>query len=154
MNWCTKGGVYFIVPNRVRDASGNWIAATSPMDIPITLPETDRSGARFLDEFCDTLSRSSGVRVAAAIYPMNYLMQTHVNAGANAESARDAFVRILGGLQYGDQRTARQTRTRKLSYKMIYSPAMKEYLMQVHLVTVEVPRPSGGYMTKYAENPQ
>jgi hypothetical protein len=147
-----REGQYFILPNRVRDASGQWIPATSPMDTRITLPAADRTAADFVKQFCDTLSQSTGIRVELFDAPINYILQTHTTVGANGETARDVFVRMLNGLQWSDKRIAAQVRTRKLSYKMIYIPAMKEYMLQTHIIMWEVPRPSGDYVAQFAEN--
>ena len=57
------GDVFHVAPTEVRDRNGNWIARSSILDIPISLPMEDRSEVGMLDAIVKAVSAEAHVKV-------------------------------------------------------------------------------------------
>jgi hypothetical protein len=65
------------------------------MDAPITFPTEDRILSDAVQEFCRTLSRTTGSTVLLVDMPNNLFLRRHTSRGAAKEAARDVLSGIL-----------------------------------------------------------
>jgi hypothetical protein len=95
------GDVFHVVPTEVRDRNGNWIAQSSILDAPISLPMEDRSEVGMLDAIVKAVSANAHVKVyigggagiGGGIANPNRPASYHL--GADNERASDLLMQAL-----------------------------------------------------------
>jgi hypothetical protein len=137
-----SGNVFHIVPSRMKDANGNWVDHSSPLDLRITLPGQTTSGLKAVGLICRRLSEVQGKEVIVATVPNNYLAQTTVSLGANNEVARDVLLRTLTGLKWSDPKISAPAK--KLMWRLFYGPDTHQYGLNITVARVERSAPNGG----------
>src|SRR5262249_43507178 len=87
------GPVFHVVPAQSKGRSGALTDRHSLLDTAISIKPGDRTGLDMLREIVDAVSSShGGVRVMLGSVPLNLLMQTPVQDGAQNEPARDVIL--------------------------------------------------------------
>ncbi len=94
---------YHIVPSQVRDASGNWIAASSILDARVSVPIEERTPIKHLHALIDSLRDAVGVHVienlgAGSSRGWNELFRARpaqFSWGGNYATARDAVIDLF-----------------------------------------------------------
>jgi hypothetical protein len=144
------GDVFHVVPTEVRDRNGKWIAQTSILEAPISLPMEDRSADGMINSICKAVSAATHVPVGLTFglggisSPSN---PRPYHLGADHERARDVLMRALSLLN------ARQA----LTWVLFYDPSNLSgysFLLTIRSVpkrssspiASEVPRNSPGFL--------
>jgi len=142
------GDAIHIIPvaNMARD--GTWVAVSSILDVPISLPTEDRTDYQLIDEICSAISAASNVRVAQFSWLQNGIFNPdqgppRFRFGAKNEAARNVLMRAL---------TAIAARRQKMTWSLLYdtSPGTGPYILNIVPVPtkdvipapVATPRPS------------
>ena len=90
----TKNGIKLdVVPNRVKNAAGEFVENTPLLDYRITVPKQERSGMGVLSAICQELTQLSGHHVVVGVVPANPLLNYREEFQAVDEPARDAVTR-------------------------------------------------------------
>jgi hypothetical protein len=151
------GDVFHVVPTEVRDRNGKWIAQTSILEAPISLPMEGRSADGMINSICKAVSAAThvqvglGSRVGGIYDPSN---PQPYRLGADNERARDVLVRALGLLNA----------SQALTWVLFYAPSNLSgypYLLTIRSVpnrssspiASEVPKTSPGSSLRGKSSP-
>lgn len=137
----TLGTDFSIVPSAARDRTGTMISERSPLDLPISFPEAERSGLETLKAICEAITIASGQNVRLGTIPLNLFTNTMVQLGANSQKARDVVVKAFRDLRWTDPGNLGQIS--KLSWRLLYGPEERDYILNVRGVEREVVDPTG-----------
>jgi hypothetical protein len=94
------------------------------LDVAISLPAQERSGAQTLRAICDAISKETKVPVMVGTIPLNMFLRYHSAQGVAEEKARDVLVGFLHRVDNSD----------RLSWRLLYDPGMKTYALNIHRV--------------------
>jgi len=99
------------------------VTLASLLDARISIPEGDRSVFGMLGLISEAVSKSAAATLTVGAVPLNVMMQTRVQGGANNESARTVLLRTLAA------------NNQKLSWKLFCGPgATPECALNIHVV--------------------
>jgi hypothetical protein len=98
----TVGDGFSIVPGAVRDTNGLTVPEHSPLDFQISFPLERRSGMATLETICQAVTAASGRKVTIGVVPLNLLMSTAVELGADRQTTRDVLLRALEDLRWNN----------------------------------------------------
>jgi hypothetical protein len=117
------GDVFHIVPSKVKDHAGNWIEQKSILDVPITLPEKDRSVMEMVDAIRKAVAEATKMQVLLFDVPLNLFMQRRFGEGSMNKSARDILMQTLNSTG------------KKLTWQLYYDPGPDAlYLLTIDLL--------------------
>jgi hypothetical protein len=117
-----EGEMFHVIPIQVRGSSGSLVSVNSILDTPISFPEQERTVMETLEIIANSVSKATGMKVITGTVPMNLLFNTSSRQGATNEKAKDALINAL-----------KATNT-KLSWRLLYGPGWKWYVLNVHWV--------------------
>jgi hypothetical protein len=90
------GNQFHIVPTAVRDSNGNWIAQSSILDTPISLPLQARTPGGMLKAICDAIDTAAHVQISiVSNFGSIAASRSDYTVGADNESARRVLMRGL-----------------------------------------------------------
>jgi hypothetical protein len=91
-----SSGIFHVVPSQRRDAPGRMEKIESLFDFPVVIPPGTRTGQRFLEEICESLSSRAGYPVHIGMGAINMLAtsRTSISSAPN-ESARSLMSRFF-----------------------------------------------------------
>jgi hypothetical protein len=137
------GDVFHVVPTEIRDRNGNWIAQSSVLDTPISLPMEDRSELEMIDAVVKAVSSAAhakiyisggfGMGISVPDRPASYRL------GADNERARDVLMRALVLLNDPKAGTWRPQRQR---WQMLYDSDDKTYFLDISPVPDQLSSPA------------
>jgi hypothetical protein len=135
-------GSLTILPVQRKDNKGLLQPSSAIMNETITLAPGKRDGLATLGAFCDGLSGRLGHRVVLGTAPANLLARQVGELGqALSGSARDVLAQAFEGLRWNDNTSSSKPR---LAWAMLFDPGMNAYFLNVRVVMVDVPAPTGG----------
>ena len=123
--------VFHIVPVAVKDRTGQIVERRSILEVPITLPEAERTVFETLKAVLEVVKRASGSEVNAVnigSIPLNLFFQTRTREGFIGVPAHDVLLRTFAATG------------RRLSWRLLYEPGRREYAFNVREVTSPVSR--------------
>jgi hypothetical protein len=112
-------GVFHVVPFESKGPSGQWVSRGSLLDVSITLPESERSGAEMLDTICRAVSNATGAHVVVGHIPLNIVASYRGILVANDEPARSVLLRALSGTH------------RRLTWMLDYDAGAQRYYLSI-----------------------
>jgi hypothetical protein len=116
-------GVFHVIPHESRNSEGRFVTLASLLDARISIPEGDRSAFGMLGLISEAVSKSAAATLTVGTVPLNVMMQTRVQGGANNESARTVLLRTLAASN------------QKLSWKLLCGPGeTPECALNIHVV--------------------
>jgi hypothetical protein len=99
---------------------------TSVLDAVISLSQGDRTRLQTMDALCDAISQATQTKVEVGSAPLNLFMAQRDQEGVFNQKARDVLVQML-----------KRTRSRaNLSWRLLYGPDMKMYMLNVYPVAL------------------
>lgn len=125
-----SGQIFHVVPVQIQNKDGRLIDLIPILDVPITLPEQERSGIKALQDITQAISKLTGTQIIVGTIPLNLFLPRTRLAAAN-EPARDVIVRLV------------QSTNRKLSWQLLYDPGARLYALNLHIVLSEIMSPAG-----------
>ena len=134
-------GAILVVPTSVRDLDGVTTPVQSPLDVPISFPQTVGNGVDVVAGICQAVTRASGSSVLVGSLPFQSLATQTVTLSASNETARNVMLRLFAALNWADSRTI--TPVSKLSWRLLYDAAAHKYYLNLHAVVVEKRGPTG-----------
>jgi len=144
------GDVFHVVPTEVRDRNGNWIAQSSILDSPISLPTENRSEVGMIDAIVKAVSADAHVKVhigsgigggiANPNRPASYRL------GADNERASDVLMRAL--VLLNDPKAGTWI-PQRLRWQLFYDHDGNEYYLNFSVVPdlPSAPLPTGAQKT-------
>jgi hypothetical protein len=88
-------GGYTIVPTRMRDANGNLVPYSSPLDEVVTLPRVNRSIESHAQAVIEAVEARTSIRLGCCTpIANNFDANTRIDFGVEGESARHALQRL------------------------------------------------------------
>jgi hypothetical protein len=124
-------GFIHIVPGLMnQEASGS---SRSPLSASVSISVSDVSAYTALEELCAAVTSGSGVKVAVAMVPANYLNQRRISLSINKATARDVLMTILHQSHWTRPQMAIPPQT--LSWQLFYNHDMDTYFLNIHGVT-------------------
>jgi hypothetical protein len=115
--------MFHLAPVAMRDVRGLTMAHSAVLDTPISLPAGRMSLFLVIKEIASAITKATGVTVIPGMMPLNFMIQTEVEAGATNLPARSVLRRIL--LESG----------RSLSWQFFSSPTTGQYFLNIHSVS-------------------
>jgi len=139
----TSGRYVEIVPDKVKNALGILESQPNVLDAAISFPPGVYSGYQIVNLIRDQLLKM-GINVGVGTTPTNYLVQTEMTIGSNAEPARDVLTKMIGGLQWRDKHI--QVPTSQLVWRVLYAPDLEKpsFMINLEIARTEVDTPTGG----------
>jgi hypothetical protein len=130
----TVGGQVVLVPSRVRDASGTWVAATNPFDRVVQLPEGNMGLGQALSSLLSAASEGEAPPIKGP-HPFDILAsEVAVRVSGEPATVREHLTAIL------DQATT--ILGSKYYYRLAWTGEEKEaYLLNIGMVEVPGKRP-------------
>jgi len=113
-----------VIPTAMRSISGKWVPTKPALDTLITLPAKERSGMQTLEAVCAAISNASRMRVVVGTVPLNLFMQYKDHQGAASQEARQVLVQLFERMSSG----------KNLSWRLLYGPGTKRYVLNIHVV--------------------
>lgn len=117
-----EGEMFHVIPIQVRGSSGSMMSVNSILDTPISFPEQKRTLNETLEIIANSVSKARGIKFIVGTVPMNLVLRTYSRQGATNEKARDALI------------SAFKVTNTKLSWRILYGPGWKWYVLNVHWV--------------------
>jgi hypothetical protein len=151
-----EGGFGWIVlPDRFRDAAGNWVEPRRVLDYPVSFPVEERTTAATFQLITQLVSKASGQQVqfkklaseanwtggTTNLKPVDLPAKQFVRLGATNETARSVIAKALRNIERGDPRTAAPIPQR--AWRLLYSIDARGYFLDVVEVRKESYRPDG-----------
>jgi hypothetical protein len=116
------GGVFHVVPAEVKNSEGRWTNQSLLLDVPISLPEKERSGGEIMAAICAAVGQATQTRVVVGTVPANLFGQYRGTFGVHNEPARDALLRFITALK------------RKLTCYLFYGPDVDMYALNIDML--------------------
>jgi hypothetical protein len=132
------GSTVVVEPTAIRAADGNWKSVEPAMETRITFPTQQRNAAETLKLVAAKASQALGIKVGVGRLPVLSFVSTSVSVGANDEPANVVLDRLLGQLTAFN--SAGVPSVPSYSYRLLYDPGVKYYLL--HIIAVS-PRKNG-----------
>lgn len=107
-----------VIPNKIRNGSGEWVEQGSILDGRITISVKERSLEEMLQEICTAVSAEQRVRVAIGSAP-HLSWGADRAVGATGESARTVLLRTLN------------SSGRQVVWQIFYGPDIKAYFLNL-----------------------
>lgn len=117
-------GIIHVIPTAIRSISGKWGPTKSVLDTLITLPAKERTGMQTLEAVCAAISNATQMRVVVGTVPLNLFMQHKDHQGAAGQKARQVLVQLFERMSNG----------KSLSWRLLYGPGTKMYVLNIHVV--------------------
>lgn len=117
-----EGEMFHVLPIQVRESSGSLVSVNSILDTPISFPQQTRTLNETLEVITNSVSKARGIKFVIGTVPMNLLFRTSSRQGATNEKARGALISAL------------KATNSELSWRILYGPGMKWYVLNVHWV--------------------
>jgi hypothetical protein len=117
---------------QVKNGRGQIVNLESVLNVPIALPEHERTGIELLREICAAVGKATQTNVVVGTVPINVFASYRIRLASLNEPARVVLIRTLEGTN------------RKLSWSLLYDPGAKMYALNVLPVLQEVSHPFGG----------
>jgi hypothetical protein len=114
-----NGEYLHVVPASVRNRLGEWDKQGSILDVAIDLPQENRSTLETLRALCNAITERVGFKVEVGSMPLNLVVSTRSDIGAENEVARSVLKRIL-----------RATKS-DLAWFLFYGPGRKTYVLNL-----------------------
>jgi hypothetical protein len=127
------GDMVTVDPISVRTLDGSWKSSVAAMDTPVTFPMMKRNAAETLILIAKTLTDSLGIKVGLGRFPMIAFANANVEIGSSDEPAGTVITRLFG--QLSAVQSPRAGDLSRYSYRLLYDPGVKYYLLHVHAVT-------------------
>jgi hypothetical protein len=115
--------IFHVVPTQFTNASGQLEKITPLLDMTISVPPKQRTGADLVDEICRTLSAATSQTVIVGTISTKTLGQHTTTVTASSAPARSVLDRLLQELDV------------PLSWRLLYDPSLRWYVLNVHPVT-------------------
>jgi hypothetical protein len=115
----SSGAILHIVPTRVRNEVGDWVAVKPILDQPVTIPLGTRSHYALLQMLCESLTASTGAKVSMFTVPVNRLANRVVESEAKNEPARSVLLRVMADIGV------------PLSWHFLYDPSGKQFFLNL-----------------------
>jgi hypothetical protein len=125
-----KGFIHIVPGLMNQEASGS---SRSPLSASVSISVSDVSAYTALEELCAAVTSGSGVKVAVAMVPANYLNQRRISLSINKATARDVLMTILHQSHWTRPQMAIPPQT--LSWQLFYNHDMDTYFLNIHGVT-------------------
>ncbi len=120
-------GMIHIIPQKVRDANGEWVSARPVLDTIITIPQRTRSGLEMLREICEALSKKTGETVVLGAISLNAFSRIQVTNGADNVPAREVLSILLGAS------------AAKMSWQLFYAPDLQWHVLNIRPAPGDLP---------------
>lgn len=130
-----------LVPLQVKNREGKLELAEAPLDTSITIPAQRLSAWAAVKLVCAEVSRISGKTVQPGTAPANLLFNTRTSVIAQNEPARNVLVRVLSTLSWAHGVSSGSVP--KVTWRLFYGPDTGDYVLNFHIVMVEVDTPQG-----------
>lgn len=120
-----------VEPSALRASDGRWSTAAPAMKTPITIAARQATAAEALAAIAAAIAERLGVKVGVGRFPFVAFANTTINLSASEEPAGVVLVRLFeqvtasGGNAVSDP---------TYSYKLLYDPGVKYYLLHVNAV--------------------
>ncbi len=129
-------GSFEIVGIGAHDPSGK-IASTQPaLDFPIFIPRKQRSAFQAVQAICTSLSQHGHIPVSLGVYPTGLFRVTRSTIGGSRIEARLLLAEAL------------QATGRKMSWRLLYDPETRTYVLNVAPVASPPQPPSKNEVTR------
>jgi hypothetical protein len=120
------GHMLHVIPTVNKTSAGELVPHTSVLDAVISLSQGDRTRLQTMDALCDAISQATQTKVEVGSAPLNLFMAQRDQEGVFNQKARDVLVQML-----------KRTRSRaNLSWRLLYGPDMKMYMLNVYPVAL------------------
>src|SRR5262249_47065837 len=124
------GEMFHVIPTQVRDISGKWVQQTSILDTPISLYVEEQNYYQLIRAILAEVSNANGVEVIlnAPQFASTFEGQTG-RVNATNQRARDVLM------------TALHAMSNRFTYRLLYDPGVKYYVLNVHLAAEPAEEP-------------
>ncbi|GEM_PF-893118 len=114
---------FHVIPIAARNAFGRLEPKRPILDAKLTLSEKERTGLQEIRDFCAEVTRVTGVKTVMGTVP-TALASYRQRYGVTNAVARTTLAEILQRAKAGQ----------RLSWRLLYDPGMKMYVLNIHAV--------------------
>jgi hypothetical protein len=133
-----------LVPVEHRDQSGNWTATTDPLDTVISYgSSSDANFWQTMTHILDAVKNTARIKIGLGTVPNNVVARLRTSIQVENQPARAVIQMALDkakDIAFPDNPTP------KMSWRLLYDPALGWYVLHLRLAAKEVPAPFGGTM--------
>jgi hypothetical protein len=115
---------FHVIPVLVRNAAGRLTPQAPVLDARITFSTKERTGFQEIQDFCAEVSRVTRKQVVMGNVPNRFAGYKDNYGIPTTTNARVALAQILKRLESG----------RRLSWRLLYDPGMKIFVLNIHSV--------------------
>jgi hypothetical protein len=116
-----------VVGTSARDSQGKISTQPAPLDLAITIPSAERTIADTIDILCQKVSEKSHHQITLGVHPLG-LDRAKITIGGKELKARAYLVSAI------------EPSGRKISWRLIYDPESKSYVLNLHIVRNPSPK--------------
>ena len=124
-----RNGIIHVIPQSIKDATGETISVRSILDTPVEIPVQERTGMQMLEAWANAVSANSKKQIVIGTVPLQMFATYKDSQGLSFPNARDALTEILETVGKGT----------KLSWEFFYDPGLKLYALNIHRVIAPTP---------------
>jgi hypothetical protein len=113
-------GAFFVVGTSARDEKGGISPQQVLFDIPVTLPNEERTITDTVNLICQQITEQSHIAVTLGVSPRSLLDRTTIKVGGTKVPARDLLLQSLMATHHS------------LYWRLLFDPSSKGYFFSIH----------------------
>ncbi len=124
----SSGKIMHVIPTAIKNSKGVLVPQQSVLETIISLPTEERTVYDKLKSICAAIRHATRIPVVLGTIPEGWFRRERDKQGAARQKARDVLVNTFATMDYGTN----------LSWRLLYDPGDKIYVLNIRLVSKQV----------------